>query len=345
MRWTVYRGPDPTAFVVSTNITRRHLTVGQRAMLAVDLLPLFEVEAVKRRGGRPSRQEPPTNQTAVSRRERESRELAAQLAGTSGPRVSQARRILRSQPRLAEQVRAGTLALDAAYRTCKTLDATEEEQRLRQIKVRGVAADANGPGWQVFHGDFRKRLPVLPDASVDLVVADLPYACEYLGHYDALGKLTGRVLVPNGILLCVTGQMYLPEVLFRLEAHLNFGWVYNLPLPGANSRVRGRRIHQAWKPVVAFSNGTWPSRRISWHPDSLEPTAWMKGDFRWEQNPEPIKQLLDVLCPKGGTVLDPAAGTGAYGMATMATGRQFIGCEADAARYATLVRRLSEAQR
>jgi hypothetical protein len=36
-------------FVVSTNLRRRHLTVSQRACVAVDLLPMLEEEAAKRR--------------------------------------------------------------------------------------------------------------------------------------------------------------------------------------------------------------------------------------------------------------------------------------------------------
>jgi hypothetical protein len=42
-------GESPTAYVLSLNLRRRHLTHGQRVMIAVDALPLFEAEAQERR--------------------------------------------------------------------------------------------------------------------------------------------------------------------------------------------------------------------------------------------------------------------------------------------------------
>lgn len=43
-----YQSDDPLGFVVSLNLNRRHLTSGQKATLAVELLPLLEAEAKKR---------------------------------------------------------------------------------------------------------------------------------------------------------------------------------------------------------------------------------------------------------------------------------------------------------
>lgn len=51
-RFDVYDGNDPVAVIVSRNLRRRHLTTGQRAALAVDLLPMYEGQAKQRQGAR-----------------------------------------------------------------------------------------------------------------------------------------------------------------------------------------------------------------------------------------------------------------------------------------------------
>ena len=43
-----YQGSDPLGFVISSNKERRHLTPSQKAAIAVDYLPLLEIEAKKR---------------------------------------------------------------------------------------------------------------------------------------------------------------------------------------------------------------------------------------------------------------------------------------------------------
>ena len=47
-RFVEWDGESPTAYVRSLNLHRRHLTDGQKAMIAVDALPLFEAEARER---------------------------------------------------------------------------------------------------------------------------------------------------------------------------------------------------------------------------------------------------------------------------------------------------------
>ena len=58
-RTEIYTGDDPTAYVISVNLERRHLSEDERAFLALELVPLFEAEQDK--GGRPTNgeQKPP----------------------------------------------------------------------------------------------------------------------------------------------------------------------------------------------------------------------------------------------------------------------------------------------
>lgn len=44
-RFIEFQGEDPIGWVVSQNLVRRHLTASQKAVVALDLLPLLEKEA------------------------------------------------------------------------------------------------------------------------------------------------------------------------------------------------------------------------------------------------------------------------------------------------------------
>ena len=104
--------------------------------------------------------------------------------------------------------------------------------------------------------------------------------------------------------------------------------------------VRARKALQSWKPCVAFSNGAWPSGRIDWHPDVLSATARMKDRYRWEQSPDAMRMLINDLSDPGGIVVDPFAGTGAFGVAAIGEGRHFIGVELDGVRFTNAAERL-----
>ena len=47
-RFVEFEGDDPIGWVVSQNLVRRHLTASQKAVVALDLLPLLEKEAKER---------------------------------------------------------------------------------------------------------------------------------------------------------------------------------------------------------------------------------------------------------------------------------------------------------
>jgi hypothetical protein len=342
MRWNVYNGDDPIGFVVQSNIHRRHLEIGQRAMLALELLPLYEAEARKKqlaaaaRGGeRPASKggaNPP--QPSADRAPR-SRDVAAESVGSSGRNVQRAKYVAKTAPDLAEKVKTGDLALNAAEKQARRRVSQAQEQDAREATLSAAVVDAEGTGWRLLHGDFRERLLELPAGCVDLIVTDPPYPAESLPLYADLARIARHVLSEDGICVVLTGQIYLDRVLAMLSEHLNYGWTYVQPLPGANSRIMGRHVHQTWKPWVAFSKNAWPSGRIEFHPDTLDPSYRAKDQYRWQQDATPARLLIDSLCPPGGTVCDPFTGTGSYGKATLSMDRRFIGVELDGDRFET----------
>jgi len=347
-RFVVYSGTDPIGYIVSINVRRRHMTEGQ--------LSFFSLEVEKQYGAETKVLESQRKSKVTLAPGRESNEpkwsadKAAKAIGVSGRSVSRAKALQKLADTdddvvpIVEAVKAGTLPLKTAEAQAKRITKQKEEQTARVIIMAEVPSDATGEHWRMYVGDFRDRLAELPNGSVDLIVTDPPYPQEFQHLWSDLAKHASRVLVPQGILVALTGKIQLPQVMTRLGEHLQYGWMYSQPLPGSHSRILARHTLQAWKPWLAYSNGEWPSGRIDWHPDVLNPSARAKDLYRWQQDPEPARMLIDSLCPPGGTVLDPFTGTGSYGFLAIEMGRKFIGVEADAERFAVAVERVSGAQ-
>lgn len=116
--------------IVSKNLARRHLTPGQRAMVALEYEKAI---ASARRNGAPvgnhnaSKPSPSVETKDADLRpkhERSSAAKAAKIVGASGRAVQQAKAVQRDAPDLAEKVRRGEMALDAADRERKARLAT-----------------------------------------------------------------------------------------------------------------------------------------------------------------------------------------------------------------------------
>jgi site-specific DNA-methyltransferase (adenine-specific) len=255
--------------------------------------------------------------------------------------VSQAKRVSNEAPDLAEAVRRGDVTLDNAEKQLKRRKAQEAEADAREAVIVATPSDAQGDGWRLFNGDFRERLHEIEPGSVDLIISDPPYPAESLPLWSDLAQVAAKLLKPQGVLVALTGQIYLPEVLARLGEHLTYGWTYCQPLPGQQSRIMGRHVMQSWKPWVTFTNGQWPSGRIDWHPDMLDPSYRAKDQYRWQQDPNPTLLLIDALSDEGSLIVDPFTGTGSYGIAALQMGRKFIGVELDSDRFNGAAERLA----
>jgi site-specific DNA-methyltransferase (adenine-specific) len=263
------------------------------------------------------------------------------MLGTSGRAVGQAKRVMKAAPDLAQQVEAGSLSLDAAHNQLRRETAKKREAEARVIKLDTVVTDAHGKGWRLLYGDFREQLAALPDGSIDAVITDPPYNAEVLDLWSDLAKHAARVLKPKGLLVALTGTMFVNQVMRRLDEHLTFGWQYVQLLPGQNSRILARHILQTWKPWLVYSSGVWPSGDIDWHEDMTDASKMSKGSFRWQQDSVPAAYVLEHLTTPGAVVLDPMVGAGTYGEAAVRLGREFIGVEADAQRFGVAVDRLN----
>lgn len=192
-------------------------------------------------------------------------------------------------------------------------------------------ADAGDERIRLLNGDFRERLTALEPGSVDLIITDPPYPKEDLPLWYDLGQVAAKLLAPRGLLIAYTGQIFLPEVIRLVSESLTYGWTFALMLPGSGSRIMGRHMIQGWKPVVAFSTGTWPSGE--WADDVLLSPDRDKAEYEWQQNAEPARRLIERFTAPDGLVVDPFLGVGSFGVAAKEAGRRFVGVELDGGRF------------
>lgn len=205
----------------------------------------------------------------------------------------------------------------------------------------------------------------LAEGSVDAVITDPPYSSGGMFRSDrvqdvqtkyvqtgstsgeALTAFTGdnrdqrayaywshlwmsaarRTLVPGGALLVFTDWRQLPTTTDALQA-AGLIWRGIVPWHKPNGRRTAGRFANNCEYIVWGTNG----------PRSNEASPTLNGFFQINsprgesrshitQKPVELMRHLVRICPDGGLVADPFAGSGSTGVAALEEGRRFIGCE------------------
>lgn len=322
-----YRGDDPIGFSLSMNLKRRHLTNGQKAMLALEVEPLYAEQAKARQGTR-------TDLDFVAelpQSEPKSREKAAKVSGTSGRSVSQAKRVKSKAPDLAEKVTAGEMPLDRAERIVRDREA--EAKRVEQAK-RDAEAREHAPNIDLRHGDFRQVLADIE--NIDAIITDPPYPREHLPLLDDLAAWADKVLTPDGVLAVLFGQTHLPEVYRRLDGHRPYRWTMAYLTPGNAYVSRSAQCQSNWKPVLIYGGGP----RFADVLQSTGKDAGAKDLHHWGQDYGAFHTLVKRLTSPGQTVADPFMGAGTTLLAAHAHGCHVIGADIDLEHVQTTEKRL-----
>ena len=149
-----YSGESPLSYVISNNLDRRHLTKSQRAVIAVEVLPLLEEEAKKRMlTGHPSQKIDKGRST----------EQAAIKFHTNRQYISEAKKLKETSPELLEEIKQGT----------KDFSDVKKEQRLEKIQTQ--------------REELQKEVLQQPKGNYDVVVIDPPWNYQDDSIYDANG--------------------------------------------------------------------------------------------------------------------------------------------------------------
>lgn len=203
--------------------------------------------------------------------------------------------------------------------------------------------------WRIECGDCLELLKALPDKSVDAVVTDPPYGVgyKYNGAFDDTEEnFVGHIVpllcemlrVSRGAVLWFGASTTMMRDMPLLKPQRVLAWAPKFSLSG--SRKDG--VFYKWHPIYSWNL---PKKQDGFARDVLDDST---GGRNWWNHPatKPIP-LMEKLCKvaiKGGTVLDPFAGSGTTGVACVQTGRNFIGFEIDP-HYCEIARkRIGEAE-
>lgn len=180
---------------------------------------------------------------------------------------------------------------------------------------------------EIRSGDFRDTLADLPEGSVDLILTDPPYGDDAVPSYERLAAFASRKLKPGGSLVCYTGQSILPDVLVEMRKHLRYWWTLSLDHNHGGQQLPGKWVMVEWKPLVWFVRDERSGQ--SYVADKVRGTKPDKDVHEWAQGIGEVFYLVEQLTRPDDLIVDPFAGSGAFGRAALSLGRRFIGADLD----------------
>lgn len=168
-----YKGDKPLEFVISLNLKRRHLNEGQKAVISLDILPMFQEEAKKRQA---THKEGDVYLTPLMEEAKgESAEQVGKILGVGKSYIYEAKKIKESNPELLEVIRRGE----------KTLTEVKSDLKIEKRKAY-IAEQREG----IKNGTIE-----MPKGTYEVIVIDPPWMYGQVDNYSP-DYYMGRVANP-----------------------------------------------------------------------------------------------------------------------------------------------------
>jgi len=118
-------------------------------------------------------------------------------------------------------------------------------------------ADVSGSA--LFQGDCLDIMPLIPDKSVQLILADLPYGttnCKWdsILPFDKLWKEYERIITDNGVILLTASQPFTSAVVMSNPKIFKYEWIWHKNKGGnpLNAKIQPMKQHES---ILVFSKG------------------------------------------------------------------------------------------
>lgn len=236
----------------------------------------------------------------------------------------------------------------------------------------------------LFHGDCLEVMAGLPDASVDMILCDLPYgttACKWdsVIPFEPLWAQYRRIAKRNAAIVLTATQPFASALVMSNVKAFRHQWVWDRVGKVSGHMNANRAPMRRHEIVLVFGEAApnyfpvktdAPFRKASpskpaesiygstpvktpWASDKRFPVdvlAIRADDARCRLHPtqKPValmEYMIRTYTNEGDTVLDNCMGSGTTGVACANTGRRFIGIERDDKYFAIASERIKAVQR
>lgn len=238
-------------------------------------------------------------------------------------------------------------------------------------------------GVSLMLGDCLERMKEIPDGSVDMILADLPYgttACEWDARipFEPLWEQYERIIKDNGAIVLFSQMPFGAELILSNRKLFRYEWIWDRVSKSGylNAKKMPMRRHEnvlvfykkrpTYNPQMIDGEPYIRRRRRAWvnpiYATPIVPVTICKDGKRYPsdiitftnnnnlhkthptQKPVTLLEyLIKTYTNEGETVLDNVMGSGSTGVAAVNTGRKFIGIELDEKFYETAKNRIEKA--
>lgn len=210
-------------------------------------------------------------------------------------------------------------------------------------------------------GDCLERMKEIPDGSVDMVLADVPYgttACAWdsIIPLEPMWKQLKRIIKPNGAIVMTAAQPFTTTLIASNMKMFKYCWVWKKSKPTGHLNAKKQPLRTYEDVVVFYDNqciynpqGTKPTDKVvsrtnrgnygecskttrqtvTNYPRNIVEFPSVDGVHQTQKPVALMEYLIKTYTNEGETVLDFTFGSGTTGVACANLNRKFIGIEMD----------------